>query len=772
MKRNIFFLFVLLICCQAAFAYDFSAVSPSGQTLYYNINSSEVRVTYPNNSSGNPWGNYTSPVGNLIIPSTVTYSGTTYSVTCIDKYAFYYCTGLTSVTIPNSVTGIHLRAFNNCTGLTSVTIPNSLTYIGEYAFALCTSLTSVTIPNSVTTIEERAFSGCTGLTSVVFNADSCTYAGRPSSSNYSVADYRAFRNCINITSFTFGNNVKVIPDYLCYNLTGLTSLTIPNSVISIGRNAFYNCTGITSVVFNADSCTYAGYLSYTSDGTTYYDWAFKGCTNITSFVFGNNVRNIPYCLCRELTGLTSVTIPNSVTNMDDGAFYQCSGLTSVTIGNSITSIKKYAFYQCSNLTSVTIPNSVTSIGNYAFYYCTGLTSVTIGNSVTSIGQSAFEHCTGFTSLTIPNSVTSIGIEAFRTCTGLTSVIIGNSVTYIRYEAFYGCGLTSITFLSPTPPTIYDGYSSAFAYNPANRVVYVPCGSRSLYANIIFSIFLYEMYYELFAVSADDSTGTVQILTNPSCSDHNAIISAVPADGYRFDHWSTGSTDNPYTLTVTSDTTITAFFEEYVPETYTVTVLVDNPATGIVTGGGVYENGTSVTITAYPVDGYHFDHWSTGCTENPYTLTVTSDTTITAFFEEDLPESYTVTVLVDNPGTGSVTGGGVYEEGTSVTITAYPADGYRFDHWSTGSTDNPYTLTVVTDTTIIGYFVSNSDINETEENDIHISVLNGQICVEGVVNEEVRVYDITGRLVRNHSLPTGVYLVKVGTLPARKAVVIR
>jgi hypothetical protein len=209
-----------------------------------------------------------------------------------------------------------------------------------------------------------------------------------------------------------------------------------------------------------------------------------------------------------------------------------------------------------------------------------------------------------------------------------------------------------------------------------------------------------MYYELFAVSADDSTGTVQILTNPSCSDHNAIISAVPADGYRFDHWSTGSTDNPYTLTVTSDTTITAFFEEYVPETYTVTVLVDNPATG------------------------------------------------------------------------SVTGGGVYEEGTSVTITAYPADGYRFDHWSTGSTDNPYTLTVTTDTTIIGYFVSNSDINETEENDIHISVLNGQICVEGVVNEEVRVYDITGRLVRNHSLPTGVYLVKVGTLPARKAVVIR
>ena len=741
MKRKVFFLFVLLICCQAAFAYDFSAVSPSGQTLYYIINGCEVTVTYPNNSNTS-WVGYSSPVGNLIIPNTVAYGGTTYSVTGIDNYAF-----------------------NQCSNLTSVTIGDSVTNVGN-----------------------RAFSGCTGLTSVVFNAVRCTSV--PSSYNN-----RIFRDCPNITNFTFGNNVELIPRYLCSQISGLTSVTIPNSVTSIGTstfqsctgltsviigksvtsigtNAFFGCTGLTSVVFNADSCTDAGYSSYTSDGTTYYNWAFKGCTNITSFVFGDNVKNIPYCLCRELTGLTSITIPDSVTNMDDGAFYQCSGLTSVTIGNSITSIKQYAFYQCSSLTSVTIPNSVTSIGNYAFYYCTGLTSLTIGNSVTSIGQSAFEHCTGFTSLSIPNSVTSIGIEAFRTCTGLTSVIIGNSVTYIGYQAFYGCGLTSITFLSPTPPTIYNGYSSAFAYNPANRVVYVPCGSRSLYANIISSINLYEMYYELFAVSADDSTGTVQILTNPSCSDHNAVISAVPADGYRFDHWSTGSTDNPYTLTVTSDTTITAFFEEYVPETYTVTVLVDNPATGSVTGGGVYENGTSVTITAYPVDGYHFDHWSTGCTENPYTLTVTSDTTITAFFEEDLPESYTVTVLVDNPGTGSVTGGGVYEEGTSVTITAYPADGYRFDHWSTGSTDNPYTLTVVTDTTIIGYFVSNSDINETEENDIHISVLNGQIYVEGVVNEEVRVYDITGRLVRNHSLPTGVYLVKVGTLPARKAVVIR
>lgn len=213
----------------------------------------------------------------------------------------------------------------------------------------------------------------------------------------------------------------------------------------------------------------------------------------------------------------------------------------------------------------------------------------------------------------------------------------------------------------------------------------------------------EQEFGVSAISDNESMGIVQVLTEPTCSNPNAVLHAVSVDGYRFDHWSTGSTDNPYTLTVTSDTTITAFFVEYTPETYNVTVTVDNPATGSVTGGGVYEEGSSVTITAYPADGYHFDHWSTGSTDNPYTLTVTSDTTVIAYF-------------VSNGGT----------EG----------------------------------------------IGEVGVNDIRISVSGGRVCVEGITTEEVRVYDITGRMVQNHSLPSGVYIVKVGTLPAQKIVVMR
>lgn len=112
---------------------------------------------------------------------------------------------------------------------------------------------------------------------------------------------------------------------------------------------------------------------------------------------------------------------------------------------------------------------------------------------------------------------------------------------------------------------------------------------------------------------------------------------------------------------------------------------------------------------------------------------------------------------------------------NAVLYAVPADGYHFDHWSTGSTDNPYTLTVTSDTIITAYFVSNGGtegIGEIDEDDIRISVLDGCILVEGINNEEVRVYDITGRMVQNRSLPSGVYIVKIGTLPAQKVVVMR
>lgn len=690
MKRTILFLSVLLSCGQAAFAFAFSAVAPNGQTLYYDISGSNTVTVVALFGTG--WGGSAAaeagkPTGNLVIPDSVTYEGTTYIVRAIGDYAFTNCWGLTSVTIPSTVISIGSEAFKYTNGLTSVTIPNSVTSIGAYAFMGNPNLTSVTIGNSVISIGNGAFYNCSGITSVVFNADSCISAG-------AYVNNRAFVNCTNITSFTFGSNVKVIPDNLCYGMTELSSPIILNNVTHIGQNAFENCSGLTSVTLG-NSVTSIGKFS------------FENCSGLTSIAIPNSVTYIGDGAFYNCSGLTSVTISNSVTSIAVSAFGNCSGLTSVTIPNSVTSIEIAAFSQCSGLTSVTIPNSVTSIGNGAFSDCIGLTSVAFNadsciSAGNSIAQRAFAGCTNITSFTIGSNVRYIPAYLCYGMAGLTSITIPASVENVYSKVFSGCStLQEITFLNPTPPSFS---ADALVETPSDMVVNIPCEGWSQYSVQLPYInnFMAQMF-EFVTESEDETKGTVQILTEPSCTNLTAVLSAVPSNGYRFDHWSTGSTDNPYTLTVTSDTTIIAYFVSNAPATYTVTVLVDNPAAGSVNGGGEYEDGTSATITAYPADGYHFDHWSTGSTENPYTLTVTSDTTIVAYF-------------VSNGGT----------EG----------------------------------------------IGEVEASDIRISVSGGRVCVEGITTEEVRVYDITGRMVQNHSLPSGVYIVKVGTLPAQKVVVMR
>ena len=189
--------------------------------------------------------------GNIVIPKTITFSGTTYSVTSIGEHAFSRCYDrVTSVTIPNSITSIGKYAFSRCYGLTSLVVDkNNGTYdsrnncnaiIETSTNKLIVGCKNTTIGNSVSSIGEYAFEGCSGLTSVTFNAEKCTEMG---SYNYPV-----FRDCTNLKSLTIGNKVTTIPDYAFKDCSGLTSVTIPNSVTSIGYDAFYGCSGLTKLV--------------------------------------------------------------------------------------------------------------------------------------------------------------------------------------------------------------------------------------------------------------------------------------------------------------------------------------------------------------------------------------------------------------------------------------------------------------------------------------------------------------------------------------------
>ena len=485
----------MLLCSVMANAYDFYV-----DGIYYNITSStylKVEVTYVCKGA---WVSYVSNYsGAVIIPSTVAYEGSTYSVTSIGEGAFYDCDGLTSVTIPNSVTTIGESAFSYCGRLTSVTIPNSVTNIGENAFWSCDNLTSVhindidawcrisfdddnanplhyannlyiggdlvtnlVIPNSVTSIRKYAFYCCECLvsltipksvTSIGYNAFSYCYLDSVTINSNAIVNDPTYWDGNNfshkfgmVTKYIIGEDVKGIGKYAFWGCYGLTSVTIPNSVTSIGEGAFGYCPDLTSVYINdIDAWCRISFADAAANPLGRSANLYVDGDLVTNLVIPNGITSVKDYAFYGCYSLTSVTIPNSVNGIGNYAFSYCDGLTSVEIPNSVTSIGSSAFYNCDGLTSVEIPNSVTSIGSSAFYNCDGLTSVEIPNSITSIEYRTFYDCDGLTSVTIPNSVTSIGESAFSSCDGLTSVTIPNSVTSIGDEAFSNCdGLTSVT----------------------------------------------------------------------------------------------------------------------------------------------------------------------------------------------------------------------------------------------------------------------------------------------------------------------------------------
>ncbi len=194
------------------------------------------------------------------------------------------------------------------------------------------------------------------------------------------------------------------------------------SVTSIGNYAFEGCTGLTSVVI-PDSVASIGYE------------AFQDCTNLKSVTLGSGLKTLDSYAFRG-TAITEITIPKSVTSMNS-PFYGAEALKKVVFEDGMEAIPSSALSGCTSVEEVIIPDSVKTIGSSAFRGCTGLKNITIPDSVTEIGREAFSS-SGLTSLDLPNSVTTIGESAFESCTGLTSVVIPDSVTSIGSYAFSNC----------------------------------------------------------------------------------------------------------------------------------------------------------------------------------------------------------------------------------------------------------------------------------------------------------------------------------------------
>lgn len=489
MKKNtLIFLLLLALLLPAAATAQY--LDDNG--IFYSISGNEATVISRGPDEG--------PFGDVTIPETVTFDGITYSVTSIGDGAFWGCSGLTSITIPNSVTNIGGSAFYGCSSLTSIVIPNSVTTISDGCFYGCKNLKYVDIPNSVTTIGSSAFEE-SGLTSVIIP-----------------------------------NSVTIIGDR-AFGLSGLRSIDIPNSVTYIGEYAF---SAFISNVTIPSSVTFIGAGAFSSNSlrnvyilalvppTLGDQGAFFTEYHLSIFVpdialdlykvadkwkYFNCLFGMPYTFEIDSTNYraTSMNTASVMAHSEEEPVYSGDMVIpeSVTYEDhtyAVTGIESYAFDGCQELTSVNIPYSVETIGKQAFNGCTGLTSVTIPNSVSTIGTNPFSNCSNLTSITvetgnpkydsrnncnaiveiatntliagcmstvIPNTVISIGDSAFWGCSELTSVIIPNSITNIGDAAFRDCiSLTSIDFSSSTFSIGSDAFHNTPWYiNQQDGLVY-------------------------------------------------------------------------------------------------------------------------------------------------------------------------------------------------------------------------------------------------------------------------------------------------------------
>ncbi|MBR4536810.1 MAG: leucine-rich repeat domain-containing protein [Bacteroidales bacterium] len=349
MKKMIMVLAATLICgvtaVKAQEFYDFSAVSSSGDTLYYLISNGAAVVTCPGDIDEDdfwPEG-ITQPQGTLVIDSTVTDNGTTYTVAAIGEYAFYGCSGITSVSLPSTVEAIGGYAFYNCSSLASVNIPASVANFGGYVF------TGTALPEPI--YKDNVF---------VYMPAAATGV------------------------YTISNQITYICGGAFYNCASLTQVILPNSVTEIGPGAFLNCDGLTQPIYN------------------YTLFARLPVSYSGSYTIPDGITTVCASSFNYTSGLTGLIMPNSVTSMGNGAVGYCTNLTSVTLSDALTEIPGFAFMRCTALPTITLPASINSIGNMTFSNCTAMDSIVVKSTTPpSVGFNAFRNVPASCVLVVP-----------------------------------------------------------------------------------------------------------------------------------------------------------------------------------------------------------------------------------------------------------------------------------------------------------------------------------------------------------------------------------
>ncbi len=615
-----------------------------------------------------------------------------------------------------------------------ITIPNTVVSIAEKAFVNCGNLTSVTISSTVASIALDVFSGCGNLTTIDVASDN---------TNYSAANGILFNKdkttiirCLEAKSgtYTVPNTVTRISDSAFYNCKKITSITLADNLVGIGRGAFAGCA---QLKFNNQSN--ASYLGKT--GNNYFALIAAISADITECTINSNCKVIAEDAFQNCSSLSEITIPTSVTSINKNAFKGCSSLT----------IKCKAVSQPTGWDNQWNPDNrpvewtkqwtVTVAANNSAYGNVSGGEVVIDGSTATItatpntGYKFVKWSNGSTNATETITVTSdLSLTAEFAIKTYTVTVAANNSSYGTVEGGGSISHGSTATITATPNT---GYKFVKWSNGLTNTTETITVTSDLSLTAEFAIKTYTV-----TLSANNSSyGTVD---GGGSMAHGSIatITATPKTGYEFVRWSNGSTNATETITVTSDLSLTA---EFAIKMYTVAVSANNSSYGTVEGGGSVVHGSTATITATPKTGYKFVKWSNGSTNATETITVTSDLSLTAEFA---PKTCIVTLEVNNISYGSVSGGGTFTEGSTVTITAIPAEGCEFVKWSNGLTNAIETITVTKDTTLIAEFFK-SDVAIPDDNECSFSVNHYTGCYAAEMANFIGGKDVT--------IPTSMYI---------------
>ena len=634
MRKILTFLFAALMSA-SMFASDTQV-----DGIYYDFNSSTqtASVMY----KGATYSSYSDEYsGSVSIPSSVTYSGVTYSVTSIGAEAFRGCSGLTSVTInAESLESYGSGAFDDTHANLKIYVPAGSVATYKAAWAAYADKIKAIPPAWLRDGDD--WDDATKTLTVNSNLPENAYRAQTViehviiSSGVTSIGWTAFYNCTGLTSVTIPEGVTSIELQAFAHCTALTSIEIPSSVTIIGSQAFGDCTSLTSVTILAESLEWYGLLAFQVTPATLKIYVPAGSVNTYKAEW--------YIYADKITAIVvnPVQIDGLYYNLD--ADNQTAEVTSMPSGKYTGDIiipESVEYY------SVTY--TVTSIGDYAFSGCSGLTSITIPNSVTSIGQSAFASCSGLTSVRcVRETPANLGNDAFNECSNLNAIYVpcgtldAYQSSWTQYQSYIQYAQPEYTIIGNVniagagtvilPQTICDNSITAspnYGYHFVQWSDGVTENPRTieLTQDTTFTAEFAKNEYTITTESANSEWGTAEGGTSALYLD-NIQISATPNYGYHFVQWNDNNTSNPRIIQVTENKTYTATFAK---NTYSIT---KNAVNGSIAGLSQAEYLDEVTLTATHNYGYHFVQWSDGVTENPRAFVLTQDTTFTAEFAYD------------------------------------------------------------------------------------------------------------------------------------------